>query len=59
MTMDFHYINELLGKISKQEFSNIPPIEPPTFRGQMPDMETIDPEDTIMGDIKHKSVFIQ
>jgi len=54
MTMDFNSVNELLGKILKQDFSNIPLIEPQAFRFQMPDIETIDPEDTIMGDIKHK-----
>lgn len=54
MTMDFNSVNELFGKISKQDFSNIPLIEPQAFQFQMPDIETIDPEDTIMGDIKRK-----
>lgn len=32
----------------------MPPISPPSFNYEIPHVETIDPEDTIMGDIKHK-----
>ena len=52
--MDYINLSDLAGKIPKLDMPNLPPIDPPSLGYKIPHMETIDPEDTIMGDIKHK-----
>lgn len=52
--MDYINLSDLSGKIPELETFNLPPISPPSFNYEIPHVETIDPEDTIMGDIKHK-----
>ena len=52
--MDYINLSDLAGKIPKLDMPNLPPINPPSLGYKIPHMETIDPEDTIMGDIKHK-----
>lgn len=52
--MDYINLSDLSGKMPELETFNLPPISPPSFNYEIPHVETIDPEDTIMGDIKHK-----
>ena len=54
--MDYINFSDLAGKIPKLDMPNLPPIDPPSLGYKIPYMETIDPEDTIMGDIKHMIV---
>ena len=52
--MDYINLSDLAGKIPKLDMPNLPQIDPSSLGYKIPHMETIDPEDTIMGDIKHK-----
>lgn len=52
--IDYGNLSDLLGKIPKLDMSNLHHISSPSFNYEIPYVETIDSEDTIMGDIKRK-----
>ena len=52
--MDYINLSDLASKIPKLDLSKLPTMSPSSFNYKFPEIETIDPGDTIIGDIQHE-----